>query len=89
MNRLALFESALESSRAHALKWGDHVAILSIIAQLEYLIEVETGREQDRSRLEDIIIGLLAVREIEVRDLELAHILYSVGDEARKLGSSR
>lgn len=85
VNRLDLFRTALTKSRDHVARWGEHPAIQSIIAQLEYLQAIESDATKDRSRLSDNIIGVLAAREIEDRDMPLAELLHEVSDEARKM----
>ncbi len=50
--------------------------------QLEYLIALTKGETSDRSRLGDINIGILTVREIEGLDDELASTLHNVSNEA-------
>ena len=54
--------------------------LLSIKAQLEYLIQIADGRSTDRSRLKEIIVGQYAAREFEDRDMEFANMLYDVAD---------
>lgn len=85
MDRLSLFRTALTKSREHVAQWGEHPAIQSIIAQLEYLEAIESDPTKDRSRLGDIIIGVLGAREIEDRDMQLADILHEVSGEARRM----
>jgi hypothetical protein len=85
MDRLALFRSALAKSRDHVVRWGEHLAIQSIIAQLEYLEAVEADPTSDRSRLTSINLGVLAAREIEGRDMPLAELLYEVSGEVEKM----
>lgn len=63
----------------------ENVAIKSIMSQLHYLIEVDAGRNKDRSRLDAIVIGGMARREIEPLDLKTAKLLQQVADEARKM----
>lgn len=85
MDRLNLFRTALTISREHAKQWGQHPAIRSIIVQLEYLEAAEMDSTKDRSRLNDIIVGLLAVREIEDRDKPLSELLYKMSSEAEEM----
>lgn len=85
MDRLTLFRSALSKSRDHVQRWGEHRAIQSIMAQLEYLEAVETAATEDRSRLNEINLGLLAAREIEDRDMPLAELLYEVNGQLQKM----
>jgi hypothetical protein len=85
MDRLGLLQAALDRSHDHIERWGEHDAILSIIAQLEYLEGLETRRLSDRSHLSGITLGVLAVREIEGRDMPLADILHRVSAEAGRM----
>jgi len=85
MDRLTLFRSALSKSRDHVQRWGEHRAIQSIIAQLQYLEAVEAGVMKDRSRLSEINLGVLAAREIEDRDMPLAELLYEVTGELQNM----
>jgi len=63
----------------------DNVTIKYIISQLQYLIDLDTGRIKDRSRLDTIVIGVLARCEIEYIDSRTAKLLQKVGEEARKM----
>ena len=86
MNWLERLQIALDQSRSHSATWGEHQAIRSIVVQLEYLIGLATGETRDRSKLRDISIGVLAVREIEIRDAALAELLEAIAAEARRGG---
>nr|WP_174505710.1 immunity protein Tsi6 family protein [Acinetobacter sp. Marseille-Q1620] len=60
--------------------------INSIRKQINFLIEIENGQEKNnRSRLDDIIIDVLTVREIEPRDSELSEIFYKISSEAKNM----
>jgi hypothetical protein len=48
-------------------------------------MELESGRTKDRSRLDTVVIGVLARREIAFLDSEAAKLLEEVADEARKM----
>jgi hypothetical protein len=63
----------------------DNVTIKSIISQIQYLIELETGRTKDRSRLDTIVIGVLARCEIQHLDIKTAELLQKVADEVCKM----
>lgn len=52
--------------------------LLSIQAQLQYLIGIVEGVVKDRSRLNEIIVGIYAAREFETRDMAFANLLYEV-----------
>lgn len=83
--RLELFETALKTSKHVRSKHPAPGVIDSVIAQLEYLIQLETARSSDRSRLPNLTIGFLAARDIAEIDRPLADMLHSVADEARRM----
>jgi hypothetical protein len=56
---------------------NDH-ALASVIAQIDYLIDLQEGRRDDAQRLSDIIIAVLTTREIEQLDQNTAELLYDV-----------
>jgi Tsi6 len=84
MNRLGLLTEALAKSKNLQEQFPEVQTIGSIIRQLEYLIGVESG-VNDRSRLDEIILGVQAAREIEPLDGDLAELLYQVNDVARTM----
>ena len=55
----------------------------SIRVQLDYLSDYAAGKNEGE-RLRDINIGVIAVREVEPRDEELAELLYEVAEWVRK-----
>lgn len=57
----------------------------SVIKQLDYLLSILDGTEQDKSKLDKIIVGHFAVREFEESDPELAKILKQCQNIAFKL----
>ena len=57
----------------------------SIVAQLEYMARVLDGRDSDRSKLKNIIVGHYAARELEGTDPELAEALYGTQAIASKM----
>lgn len=83
--RSSLFNRALTACGKLRVRHPENVAIKSIIAQLQYLIEVESGRNADRSRLDTIVIGVLARREVEPLDIKTAKLLEKVAEEAWKM----
>jgi hypothetical protein len=84
-NRLALFQEALEGCRRFAKTYPTPWVTHSMIAQIEYLIGLETGQSSDRSRLKGINIGILAIKEVEDSDRQLADLLCAVSAEARRM----
>ena len=61
------------------------MTIDSVIRQIDYLIDLETGLSTDRSRLKEIILGVQAAREIEPLDADLAEMLYTVSEQAQRM----
>lgn len=85
MSRIELFLRAkAEAERLH-LKYPKDSTIDSIIKQLSFLIELDRGERSDAIRLNDIIIGVLALREIDPLDPNLAELLYSVMEEVETM----
>jgi len=85
MTRIQTFIDALTAIRKLAADHTHSKPIASAIEQLEYLIAVEDGLEVDRSRLDTINIGLIAVREIEGLDEDAAEKLHEAAFEARQM----
>lgn len=88
MNRLELFKKALIRTQELFRRYPYMMPLKSIEAQLNYLIELEEGKNTDKSRLKDIIIGILAVREVENTDQELAEMLHKTQGEVDKMNKS-
>lgn len=76
MTRIEIFQRALDGCRKLGRQFPDNPLIKSAQTQLQYLIDLEQGRRDDRGRLSDINIGLIAVREIEGVDDDLANWIY-------------
>jgi predicted transcriptional regulator len=57
----------------------------SIVTQLEYVLNVLSGKESDKSQMKKIIVGHYAVREFEESDPELANALIAVQSIASKI----
>lgn len=60
------------------LEKKDNPLLESIHIQLNYLLQLLENPNSDRSKLKDINIGLIAVREIEGIDDKLAERLYEI-----------
>lgn len=84
-NRLDLFENAKATCVGLLNERPGNPAIESIVAQLDYLISIEDGTTSDRTKLRDITIGVLAAREIEPLNMEVAEVLHAVAGEARRM----
>ena len=85
MHRLAAFKTALAAMAGLHTRYPDDPALNSIIVQLDYLVELETGQRDDRERLNDITIGVLAVREVEPLDREIAEVLYNAVEQVENM----
>lgn len=80
-----IFEVALQECIETQQRWPKNMVLVSIRNQLEYLVALAEGRETDRSRLGEIIIGRQAAHDIKSLDPRVADIFYQADDEARKL----
>ena len=80
MNRIDLFRSSLRDAGLLKEKYPSSAPLQSVIDQLEYLINLESGKSMDSSRLTAINIGAIAAREVEELDMETAEKLYAVTD---------
>lgn len=78
-----IFEVALDAMRELSALHPESRPITSAIDQLEYLLAVARGVQQDRSRVANINIGIIAVREVEGLDEAAAEKLHEAAYEAR------
>jgi hypothetical protein len=85
MSRIDLFLRAKDETERLHLRYPNDSTIESIIKQLSFLIELDRGERSDAIRLNDIIIGVLALREIDPLDPSLAELLYSVMEEVETM----
>ncbi|MGI4791472.1 MAG: immunity protein Tsi6 family protein [Janthinobacterium lividum] len=76
MTRIEIFQQALDGCRKIGQQFPDNPLLKSAQIQMQYLIDLESGKRQDRERLSEINIGLIAVREIEGVDDDLANWIY-------------
>ena len=75
MDALTLVNHALNLTKDRLARVPSFHLYTSILAQLEYLAGVLDGREQDRSRLKDIIVGHYGAREFKETDPEFSRAL--------------
>ena len=85
MGWLELFQKTLDRFKLFRRQYPDNGMLLSIEIQLQYLVDLEAGTEKDRERLKDINLGVIAVREVEDRDENLANQLYEVATAAKQM----
>ncbi len=88
MTRLEQFEAALRNVKLLQAKYEWSVALKSIEEQLEYLISLESGISRDSSKLGNINIGVLAAREVEDMDRNIANQLHSVSAEVKRMAGA-
>jgi hypothetical protein len=72
-----ILTKALDRTEQRMMERPDLTPLVSIQKQLEYLIKFNND-QIDGSRLKDINVGLVAVREIENWDNELADLLHEI-----------
>jgi hypothetical protein len=85
MNRIDLFLSALTGAQSLQFRYPQDNSVQSIVKQLSFLVELERGERSDAARLSDIIIGVLALKEVEPLDSNLAAVLYDVSVEVESM----
>ena len=81
MDRIDIFLKAKAETENLQVRYPADPSIESVLKQLSFLIELQRGERSDAIRLNDIIIGVLALKEIEPLDPDVAEILYSVAEE--------
>jgi len=86
MNRIKFFQDARMHCEDALSKSPDMLPLEWVIAQLNYLIDVEKGNIKDTSALLEIKIAWIAVREMDgYEDKDLIHKLCVVSDEVEKM----
>lgn len=81
MTRKELLKKSIELCDRLCRRYDSLPPLESLRAQLVYLLNLEEGTVQDRSKLGQLSIGIIAAREIEDRDPELADLLYQLMEE--------
>jgi hypothetical protein len=85
MKRLKILNTAHVAMENLRAAHPHDAAVVSVCKQLDYLLELAEGKREDRERLNDIIIGVLTMREIEPLDQDAAELLYLVVEEVDKM----
>ncbi len=78
MNTINIINEAIKTSKARLKVAPDFPIFQSIDAQLVYMEKLITGKINDKSKLNQINVGLYAVKELEGSDSEFADILKKV-----------
>jgi len=86
-NNPQVLDAALQRCRELLVCDPDFPPLLSIKVQLEYLISVANGKNIERERLKEIIVGQYAAREFEDREMAFANMLYEVVEVVKSLES--
>lgn len=79
----ANIQTAIDRALSLQARHGANPLIDSVIEQLSYLLSLADSTCSDESRLKDINIGLIAVREIEGTDDVLADLLHELAQHVR------
>lgn len=77
-----LLQTAQEQVERLIATWPGVPPLDSIRRQLAYLIEYTDGLN-DGGHLADVNLGVLAMREVEPRDVSTAELLYEVAEAVR------
>jgi hypothetical protein len=76
MTPIETIDKALAYSTKLSASYPNFQPLESVKAQLRYLKGILNGTIEDRSRLQEIIIGIYAAKEFEERDIAFADLLY-------------
>lgn len=74
----ALIERALSSVQGHLQSLGKDEALEIIETQLKWLLKFVNGKTFTNSKLKEVAVGVLAMREVESLDSTLAKQLYEI-----------
>ncbi|WP_233011210.1 immunity protein Tsi6 family protein [Rheinheimera faecalis] len=69
---------ALQSVNSHLKHEKGNLGLEIIQSQLQWLQDYASGKTFTGSKLKDIALGQLAMREVETLDMELAEKLYEI-----------
>ncbi len=83
--REAIFDRADDAIDALERDWPTLPYLPSFRKQVAYLRAVERGEEQDRSRLSQINIDMIAAKDIEDRNAEAAETFYELAGVVRDM----
>ena len=89
MKHSPVFENALKACRTRLAERPDFQPLKSIEKQLEYLIELDQGKRSDWQLMQNLNLGLLAVREFEPDDMEFAELIYQATHAAEEVRFGR
>ncbi len=78
MGKRKIIKKALVSCKNKLKESPTFQPLRSIEIQLQYLYDLANGKKIDSYRLNEIIIGVYAAKEVECRDMDFANLLYEV-----------
>lgn len=84
-SKIEIFQFALNECESRLSEMPEFQPLLSIKAQLIYLINLSEGKITDRSRLNEIVISAYAAREFETRDMAFADLLYKIEELVKEM----
>ncbi|GLO63236.1 hypothetical protein MACH09_37440 [Vibrio sp. MACH09] len=82
---ISTIEEALSACQKRAKKSPNFSLLISIERQIVYVRAIVEGSEKDKSRLNELTLGVYAVREFFDTDREFAELLVDVNDIANRL----
>jgi hypothetical protein len=86
--RIDLFQQALLAAVKLERDQPGYPPFISIHNQLLYLLDLETGRSADRTKLDQINIGYITMREVETKNEAIAELFYKVSAEVKRMQRS-
>lgn len=78
MTPIEIIDKAIADSIKLTADYPNFQPLASVKTQLQYLRGILDGTVKNRSRLNEIIIGIYAAKELEERDMDFANVLYDV-----------
>ncbi|MBX9905921.1 MAG: hypothetical protein K2Y31_16340 [Burkholderiales bacterium] len=81
-------ERALATCRSRLKEKPNHLPFQIAEEQLSYLLTCLSGKEFNAKELSEINVGLLAVREFEPHDMELANQIYEALEAKKYLAQN-
>lgn len=82
---IALIQDALEGVKILEKKYEWSSALKSIREQLEFLEKIEKISDENLSKIRKLNIGVLAAREVQDMNINLAEKLYKIASQIKKL----
>lgn len=81
--RIELFNRGLALCKKYKEQYPGDPVFESIENQIVYLVNIEKGTQKDRTKLKEIVLGVLAAREVESLDSTFAQVLYDIDSKVK------